>query len=115
MNTLEEQSRRSLARSRVTLARSGAVLEDAHRFCAFIRCLGPKARRESWMTPQDELRQIKAEQIRMKREAAVRARRLAVTFWSETDRSNALQLAEELEAQANELARFLAPATAGDA
>jgi hypothetical protein len=66
------------------------------------------------MTPQDELRQIKAEQIKTKREAAARARRLAVTFWSETDRSNALQLAEELEAQADELARFLAAETAAN-
>jgi hypothetical protein len=67
------------------------------------------------MTPQDELRQIKAEQIKTKREAAMRARRLAVTFWSETDRNNALTLAEELEAQADELARFLAAATADNA
>jgi hypothetical protein len=98
----------------VTLARSDVALEEAHQLCAFIRCLGPKARKDGCVTPQDELRQIKAEQIRTKREAAMRARRLAVTFWSETDRNNALQLAEELEAQADELARFLAAEAAGD-
>jgi alkanesulfonate monooxygenase SsuD/methylene tetrahydromethanopterin reductase-like flavin-dependent oxidoreductase (luciferase family) len=57
------------------------------------------------MTPADELRQIKAEQIRMKREAATRARRLAVSFWSPEDRDRALRFAQELEAQADGLAR----------
>ena len=52
------------------------------------------------MTPTDELRRIKTEQIRTKREAAVRARRLAIAFWSDSDRNNALKLADELEAQA---------------
>lgn len=111
MDLLEERGRQSVARSRVTLARSGVVLEEAHQFCAFIRCLGPEARREGCMTPEDESRQIKAEQIKAKREASRRARRLAMTFWSETDRNNALKFAEELEAQADELARFLALAS----
>jgi hypothetical protein len=91
------------------------MLERVQQFCAFVRCRGPKAHWESWMTPQDELRQIKAEQIRAKREAAMRARRLAVSFWSEIDRNNALKFAEELEAQADELARFLAAQVADTA
>lgn len=57
------------------------------------------------MTPADELRQLKAEQVRMKREAAARARRLAVSFWSPEDRDRALRFAEELDAQADELER----------
>lgn len=61
------------------------------------------------MTAEEELRQIKADQIRMKREAAARARRLAITFWSTEDRDRALKFAEELEAQADELAREALP------
>ena len=60
------------------------------------------------MTPSDQLRQIKAEHIKAKREAAARARRLAAEFWSPVDRDNALKFAEELEAQADELSRWLA-------
>lgn len=61
------------------------------------------------MTPADELRQMKAEQIRTKREGAVRARRLAVSFGSPEDRDRALRFAEELDAQADELERDRAP------
>lgn len=60
------------------------------------------------MTPSDQLRQIKAEHIKAKREAAARARRLSAEFWSPVDRDNALKFAEELEAQADELSRWLA-------
>ena len=57
------------------------------------------------MTPTEELRRIKAEQIRAKREGAERARRLGQQFWSSEDRDRALKLAEELDAQADELER----------
>lgn len=53
----------------------------------------------------DELRRLKVEQIRMKREAADRARRLAAQFWSAEDRDRALAFAEEVDAQADELER----------
>jgi hypothetical protein len=108
MDLLVERGRQAIARSRAALARSDIALSDAYQFCAFIRCLGPRARKEGSMTPDEELRELKSEQIRRKIEAAARARRLAVAFWSETDRDNALKLAEELEAQADEFGRLLA-------
>jgi hypothetical protein len=58
------------------------------------------------MADPDELTQIRLQQIRTKREAAARARRLADQFWSNDDRECALRFAEELEAQADELARI---------
>lgn len=60
------------------------------------------------MSDQDELVQIKLQQIAAKREAAARARRLADQFWGDDDRDRALRFAEEMEAQAEELARGLA-------
>ena len=101
-----ERSRQALARSRATLTRSDARLEESHQLCAFIRCLGPSARRHGRMIADDELRQIRAEQITTKREAAQRARRLAPVFYFENDRDNALKLSETLEAQAEELAQY---------
>ena len=99
-----EKTNACITRSRAILVESRAVLEEAEQMCALLRGL-------SWagggMTINGELRQIKAGQIRTKREAAVRARRLAQGFWSEEDRSRALKYAEELEAQAEELARGL--------
>jgi hypothetical protein len=53
----------------------------------------------------DELRRLQAEQIRMKREAAQRARRLAAQFSSAEDRDRAQAFAEEVDAQADELER----------
>jgi hypothetical protein len=67
------------------------------------------------MTPSDQLRQIKAEHIKAKRDAAARAKRLSVEFWSPVDRENALKFAEELEAQADELSRWLAAEDTGRA
>jgi hypothetical protein len=60
------------------------------------------------MTAEEEFRQLKRRQIEMKREGAERARRLAIAFWSDADRNNALVFAAELDAQANELERALA-------
>lgn len=60
------------------------------------------------MTPKDELRQIKLKQIAQKREAVARARRLAEQFFSLEDRKRALQFADEMEAQADEMERALA-------
>ena len=60
------------------------------------------------MTPKDELRQVKLAQIAQKREAAARARRLATQFFSPEDRDRALEFADEVEAQADELERRLA-------
>ena len=57
------------------------------------------------MTAKEELRQIKADQIKTKRDGAERARRLGRQFWSAEDRDRALRLAEELDAQADELER----------
>ena len=59
----------------------------------------------AFMANLEELAQIKREQIRTKREAAARARRLADQFWSNEDRDRALRFAEEMEAQADELTR----------
>jgi alkanesulfonate monooxygenase SsuD/methylene tetrahydromethanopterin reductase-like flavin-dependent oxidoreductase (luciferase family) len=57
------------------------------------------------MTAKEELRRIKADQIKTKRDGAERARRLGRQFWSAEDRDRALRLAEELDAQADELER----------
>lgn len=57
------------------------------------------------MTAKEELRRIKAEQIKTKRDGAERTRRLSRQFWSAEDRDRALRLAEELDAQADELER----------
>ena len=99
-----ERTNACIARSRAALVESRAVLEEAEQMCALLQSL-------SWtgngMTLNGELRQIQADQIRMKREAAARARRLAQGFWSEEDRDRALKYAEELEAQAEELTRGL--------
>ena len=57
------------------------------------------------MTAKEELRRIKAEQIKAKRDGAERARRLGRQFWSAEDRDRAQRLAEELDAQADELER----------
>jgi hypothetical protein len=67
------------------------------------------------MTPKEELRQIKLAQIGQKREAVARARRLATQFFSIEDRNRALQFAEELDAQAEELERALADEPPGQA
>jgi hypothetical protein len=64
--------------------------------------------RASGVTFDGELHRIKTGQIRVKREAAARARRLAIGFRSTEDRDRALQYAEELDVQAEELARGLA-------
>jgi hypothetical protein len=55
------------------------------------------------MADNDELAQIIAQQIRTKREAAARARRLAGQFGTAEDRANALRFADEMDAQADEL------------
>jgi hypothetical protein len=60
------------------------------------------------MTPKEELRQIKLAQVRQKREAIARARRLADEFFSLDDRKRALQFADEMEVQADEMERTLA-------
>jgi hypothetical protein len=104
MNALFEQSSLCIARSRTLLVKSQAVLEEANRFCAFLQCLGAAPREQPGMTANDELRQMTATQIKMKREAAARARRLAAGFWSFDDRQRALSFAEKMDAQANELA-----------
>jgi hypothetical protein len=49
-------------------------------------------------------------QIKAKREAAARARRLALQLTSEPDRTRALEFAAELEAEADALAKTLAKA-----
>jgi hypothetical protein len=59
------------------------------------------------MAQHDELTEIKLHQIKAKREAAARARRLADQFWGDDDRDRALRFAEEMEAQADELSREL--------
>ena len=105
---LLEKSHECIARSRAILIESRAILEESERVCALLRCLSPINRLASRMTFDGELHRIKAQQIRLKREAAARARRLADGFWSTEDRDRALQYAEELEAQAEELARGLA-------
>lgn len=112
---LVKRTQEAVARSRATLIRSRALLEESNQLCAMIRNLAqahregrPIARLGMWMTPSDELRQIKTDQIQMKRNAAARSRRLAITFWSAKDRNNALTLAGTLEAEADELARVLA-------
>ena len=92
-----------IARSQAIPVESRAVLEEAEKLCALLQGLSLG----SVMTLNGELRQIKADQIRMKREAAARARRLAQDFWSAEDRDRALKYAEELEAQAEELVRGL--------
>jgi hypothetical protein len=103
-----EKSRECIARSRAILHESRAVLEEAERMCALLQCLSSADRQGNRMTFDGELHRIKTGQIRTKREAAARARRLAQGFWSIEDRRRALQYAEELEAQADELARGLA-------
>ena len=60
------------------------------------------------MTLKEELRHIKLAQIRQKREAVARARRLATQFFSFDDRNRALRFAEEMEVRAEELERALA-------
>ena len=57
------------------------------------------------MTAKEDLRRIKAEQIRSKRDGAERARRLSWQFWSAEDRDRTLRFAEELDVQAEELER----------
>ncbi len=101
---LLEKSHECIARSRAILIESRAVLEEAEKLCALLHGLSLAG---SGMTLDGELRQIKADQIRMKRDAAVRARQLARGFWSRKDRERALKYAEELEARAEELARGL--------
>ena len=49
-------------------------------------------------------------QIKAKREAAARARRLAQQLTSEADRTRALQFAAELEAEADAMERTVTPA-----
>jgi hypothetical protein len=57
------------------------------------------------MTNDDELGRIIAQQVKAKREAAARARRLAGQFGTAEDRERALRFAEEMDAQADELER----------
>ncbi|MBS0527669.1 MAG: hypothetical protein JSS04_28865 [Proteobacteria bacterium] len=102
-----ETTNERIARSRAILRESRAVLEEAEQMCALFRSLF-SGTPGSGMTFDGELRQIKEDQIRMKRDAAARARRLANGFWSPEDRDRALKYAEELEARAEELARGLA-------
>ena len=66
------------------------------------------------MSDIDDLRQIIARQIATKRDAALRARRLANEFWNATDRDTALRFAEEMDAQADELERGLEGPSAND-
>lgn len=115
-----KRTQESIARSRATLAGSGALLKESNQLCAMLRSLieaqrdrKPSSGLGRWMTPADELRQIKNDQVRMERDSAARTRRLAITFWSADDRDRALKLAGELDAQADELARALAEELAG--
>lgn len=101
---IAERTNECIARSRAVLVESRAVLEEAEKMCALLQSLSLAG---NGMTLDGELRQIKADQIRMKREAAARARRLSQGFWSTEDRERALKYAEELEAQADELGRSL--------
>lgn len=59
------------------------------------------------MADRDELRQVIAHQIDMKRVAAARARRLGKELLNDEDRARALGFADELDAQADELQRAL--------
>jgi hypothetical protein len=52
-------------------------------------------------------------QIKAKREAAARARRLALQLTSEDDRTRALGFADELDAEADALERTTAPVASG--
>jgi hypothetical protein len=99
-----EKTNECIARSQAILVESRTVLEEAEKVCTLLLGL-PLG---SATTLDGELRQIKADQIRMKREAAARARRLAQGVWSREDRARALKYAVELEARAEELARALA-------
>jgi hypothetical protein len=51
----------------------------------------------------DELGRIIGQQVKAKREAAARARRLAGQFGTVEDRDRALRFADEMDAQADEL------------
>ncbi len=102
-----EKSNECIARSRALLLESRSILEEAEQVCAILRCLSFFGGQERRIAFDSELHQIQTDHIRMKREAAARARRLADGFWSSEDRDRAVKYAEELEARAEELGRAL--------